>query len=236
MNNLCECGCGLPTSIAEYTNPKRSDIKGQPRRFRRGHYQRVYVSPNLGRKERDMAERFWEKVDKSGECWLWTSTCYPNGRGQFKVHGKTLKAYRVAYELAYGPIPEGLMVCHKCDNPTCVRPEHLFLGTCGDNLRDASAKGRTASGDRNGQIKHPESRLRGENHPWRLHPELLDKRRGELGPNAKLTEEQVLDIRRRYTDGESQKALAVKYGVRPGCIWAIVTGKTWTHLELVPRA
>lgn len=101
---------------------------------------------------RPLAERFWEKVDKSGDCWLWTGR--PDGRmgyGRIRegVAGSaTLLAHRVAWELAFGPVPAGLDVCHTCDIPLCVRPDHLFLGTTLDNMADAKAKGRMATGDR----------------------------------------------------------------------------------------
>lgn len=108
----------------------------------------------IGRPPSDIETRFWSKVDTSGDCWLWTSTKYPNGRGQFKVANKNLKAYRVAYELEYGPIPEGLQVLHHCDNPSCVRPAHLFVGTCADNQADMTRKGRGRLGIKNGQYKH----------------------------------------------------------------------------------
>jgi ribosomal protein L34 len=89
-----------------------------------------------------VAERFWPKVEKTDGCWLWTGSLIWCGYGSFHVGGKQLYAHRVAWEIAYGPIPEGQHVCHHCDNRRCVRLAHLFLGTQRDNLRDASAKKR----------------------------------------------------------------------------------------------
>ena len=86
--------------------------------------------------------RFWRSVDTSGECWTWTASKWPNGYGRINVAGRTVGTHRVAYELEYGPIPEGMFVCHTCDRRDCVRPTHLFLGSVGDNNRDMWSKGR----------------------------------------------------------------------------------------------
>jgi hypothetical protein len=107
------------------------------------------------------AQRFWAKVDKSGDCWIWTGTCKELGYGQFHYQGKTRTAHRVAWLLTHGPIPaETPCVLHHCDNPPCVRPEpgHLFLGTLGDNARDMAAKGR-------GSFQRPEVRRFGLDNP-----------------------------------------------------------------------
>lgn len=102
------------------------------------------------------SERFWAKVDKSGECWEWTSA--KSNYGVFWVGGpkRSMYAHRWAYEEANGPIPNGMLVCHKCDNPFCVRPGHLFLGTEMDNKTDSVQKRRHAFGVRNGGAKTPE--------------------------------------------------------------------------------
>jgi hypothetical protein len=103
---------------------------------------------------RPLEERFWEKVDKSDAdgCWLWTATraCrpeYESGYGRIYAHGKARPAAQVAWELANGqPFPEGMLACHHCDNPPCVRPDHIFPGTNSDNINDAVNKGRWSKG------------------------------------------------------------------------------------------
>lgn len=93
-------------------------------------------------------ERFWKKVQKTDWCWIWTASFFTNGYGQFR-HGsrtdgtrKLDHAHRMAYRLEVGQIPEGMLVCHKCDNKKCVNPDHLFLGTSKDNTQDMIKKGR----------------------------------------------------------------------------------------------
>ena len=95
-----------------------------------------------------LTERFWPKVDTSGDCWLWTAAVGSSGYGQLssRLGQAPLRAHRVSWELAFGEIPEGMSVLHRCDTPRCVRPEHLFLGTKADNAADMSRKRRARNG------------------------------------------------------------------------------------------
>lgn len=101
----------------------------------------------------DDAARFWANVDTSGDCWLWRASKDKDGYGHFRVHGQHIRAHRFSYILAHSFIPARLIVCHRCDNPSCVNPSHLLLGTHTDNIADRDAKKRTAKGDRNGYAK-----------------------------------------------------------------------------------
>ena len=101
----------------------------------------------------DCLDRFWSKVDRSGDCWLWKASRTADGYGVIRWAGKSRKAHRVAWVIAAGEIPAGKLVLHRCDVPGCVRPSHLFLGTDADNARDRTEKGRGAKGERMGRAK-----------------------------------------------------------------------------------
>jgi hypothetical protein len=167
---------------------------------------------NASRVRRSVDERFWEKVDRSGgadACWPWTASRDALGYGFFRVSTRQSmwKSHRVAWLLTRGERPS-LLVCHRCDNPPCCNPAHLFLGTNADNIADRDAKGRTAVG----MVTHF----------------------GEASPLAKLSDEQVRQIRELYAGGGiSQAAIAARYGVAQTHVGRIVRGKrrTATHLR-----
>lgn len=158
-------------------------------------------------KIRPLAERFWEKVAKrsADECWEWTACRNANGYGTIGSggrKGRAVLAHRVSYEIHFSPIPGGLCVLHSCDNPSCVNPAHLHLGTNFDNVQEAI--------ERNLRWVHL----------------------GSKAGTAKLTEDDVRSIRLEYSQDptSSLKSLAIKYGVSDPAIRMILTGKGWKHV------
>lgn len=201
-----------------------------------------------------LSERFWPLVDKNGPapahcpelgaCWVWTRSKHTFGYGKIGINYKTFGTHCVAWELTYGPIPDGQWVLHKCDNPPCVRPDHLFLGTQADNMADRDAKHRLPTGDahwsrrnpervarglRSGKYTKPEATPRGERHGLRKHPELAA--RGERANKSTLTEQDVRDIRRLYAERQANMyELAARYGISRPAVGYIIKRKTWQHV------
>lgn len=148
-------------------------------------------------KTRAAFERRYIPEPNSG-CWLW-SGAHNRGYGQIQVRGKTEKAPRLSWMLHRGPIQDGRCVLHRCDNPACVNPEHLFLGTHADNAADRAAKGR------------------GRNRVLR----------GEKNPQSKLTREAVLQIHDLLASGATQRSLAARFGVGCTTITRIASGRSY---------
>lgn len=164
-----------------------------------------------------VGERFWARVDKTGDCWVWTgATQKAWGYGLIGARGKSQLAHRIAWELTNGPIPEGMNVCHRCDNPPCVNPDHLFLGTQADNNADKESKSRG---------NHP----RGERHGTYTKPESVT--RGSASPNTHLSERDIRAIRSMYATGDwSQEALGQLFGSDQTAISKIVRRVSWKHV------
>ncbi len=181
-----------------------------------------YCSRTCERKDQIRADapnipaRFWAHVDKSAGsdgCWPWVAYKNRKGYGQLRAGGRGILAHRMAYVLTNGPIPDGLFVCHTCDNPICCNPAHLFLGTNTDNMQDAAKKGRTVKGD-----KHP------------LHRDPSRAPHGEKCGTHKLCTQDVLAIRARAGTGITHRELASRYGVSQSEITQIINRKRWTHI------
>src|SRR5580704_5089112 len=145
--------------------------------------------------------RHWNLV-AARECWEWAGSRHPRrGYGQVTNDGKTAKAHRVMWRLTYGAIPDGLHVLHRCDNPPCINPAHLFLGTNADNVADRVRKGRSSRASVN---------------------------RGEKNALAKLTWNKIAEIRVMLADGVSGKDIAEVYKISRSVVSNIKTGKRWT--------
>lgn len=148
--------------------------------------------------------RFSSHVLKTDTCWLWIGAKKnERGYGAFWLDGKRVAAHRASFVIHRGQIPRGLRVCHTCDNPSCVRPDHLFSGTDSDNMRDCAAKGRC---------------------PTQVNPSIVS---GENNGQAILSGAQVMDIRNAYFNGERAAVLADRYGVHHTHINRILTGRKW---------
>lgn len=156
----------------------------------------------MGKPKRDIKERFEEKFEKDevSGCWNWTASKHKQGYGWFRLNKKMQMAHRISYQLYIGSIKEGLLVCHHCDNPRCVNPGHLFLGTDTDNVQDCVKKGRNRYGDNAGE-KHGLS---------------------------KLTDEQVSAIRTMWSNGAHGVDLAKEFSVSQANISLIVHHRRWT--------
>lgn len=202
---LCECGCGQPAPIAKRTNRQWGHVKGQPVRFIVGHHNKM-------RQLRPLAERFWEKVDRRDkeECWEWTGGTDSHGYGTLQIgtHDKPFpgKAHRISYELHYGSIPDGMLVCHKCDNPPCVNPNHLFVGSYSDNIEDCYAKNRRDAPPGHGKI--------GEDHP-----------------SSHFSNEQVLRWREDFPkSGMTMTSFAELHGIPRNTMVSILKRQNYKHI------
>jgi hypothetical protein len=160
-------------------------------------------------KMKTLEERFWKYVDKKGDndCWVWKGYRQIYGYGQIFINKKSCGTHRVMWELVNGPIPEGLFVCHHCDNPPCCNLSHLFLGTSQDNVNDMMQKGRFVrySGSRNGK----------------------DNGKGRGKGGKKLTMIEATEIRELRKTGLTFLEIGNKYRVSAVMIYYIVSGKFW---------
>lgn len=165
------------------------------------------MANSYGNGHLSVEERFWSKVDQTGgdsACWEWRAGGDQDGYGIFyPSRDKGIRSHRFSWMLRHGDIPAGLKVLHACDNPSCVNPSHLSLGTDLDNVRDMDRKGRR------------------RNNPAR----------GEANGKARLTIHQVMQIRARAVTGDSMTAIAREYGVTKSAIRSVVRCRTWRHVQ-----
>lgn len=154
-------------------------------------------------------ERFWSKVDKNADngCWEWTG-CIRNGYGRISINDKMYQAHRVSWEIVNGEIPEGLFICHHCDNRKCIKPSHLFLGTNSDNMQDMIKKGR-------GNFNHPNIKI------------------GEKNGASKLKNHEVRAIKHlAQSKIASINSLRKLYNISYNTIHCLLNEKTWKHIKL----
>lgn len=174
--------------------------------WRRPHGAASHPVPSGGRMDLSphAVSWFWSRVDRGSadDCWEWTGARRSDGYGRFHPfrHGPSVGAHRFSFTLHCGPIPSGLFVLHTCDNRACVRPDHLFVGTNLDNVRDMFSKGRQS-------LRH-----------------------GEFAGRARLTEVNVRDIRQRNAEGVGARTLAREFGVSRRAVQQAIQRKTWRHL------
>lgn len=170
----------------------------------------AYVGRKGGKIRLTTAEKFWARVDRTGgpdSCWPFSGGYKAKGgHGQIvigtrKTGGILIGSHRLAWTLTNGPIPKDMCVCHKCDNPPCCNPDHLFLGTASENFADMRRKGRA----RGGSLK------------------------GEINRNSRFTDEQVKQIRDKYSSGKSQREIGEEYGVGQTTISYIIKNG-WRHV------
>ena len=157
------------------------------------------------------------EIDEQTGCHNWTGNTSSQGYGLLRIDGEKYLASRISYAIYHGEFPAEFCCCHHCDNPKCVNPEHLFLGTHADNMTDKTKKGRG-------------NQPRGENHWSKTQPLLIP--RGANHYAAKLDDAKALEIvRLRKEDGLSQRAIAKEFGVCHAIVGRIINRKIWTHLK-----
>lgn len=145
-------------------------------------------------------ERFWEKVEKTESCWNWIGSRNADGYGVLDIDGLNYRAHRFVLEIEGGKIPSSIKVCHKCDNPICVNPDHLFLGSQADNVKDMRDKGRASD---------------------------YFTKKGHEHPKAKFTEDEIRTIKQLAGEGISQRKIAERYGVAQQTISRIINGRRY---------
>jgi len=156
-------------------------------------------------------DRLWERIDRVGDCWVFTGMKTNKGYGKIRVGSRTdgtrkmVSSHRLSWELTNGKIPDGMHVLHRCDNPSCINPAHLFLGSNQDNMSDMANKGRSR------------------------------KSIGVLNPSVKLTEEQVREIKLRLKNGESVVSMEDDYPVGRELLYHIKNNRNWSHIKLEKR-
>ena len=148
-------------------------------------------------------DRFWPKVEKTESCWIWKGASTTSGHGRFKINGLMYGPHRIMYELNYGPIPQGLYICHKCpcgDNPSCCNPEHLYAGTPSQNCQDEVRKQRTRHFTATNASKYYGVRYDSNRKNW-ISYVYVDRKLNDIGRHSS-----EIDAARNY-----DRIIAIKY-------------------------
>lgn len=195
---ICQV-CGV-----EFTPRKTNTNRDRPCCTRKCGYKYRSIRRKEKASQRHIGDRFWPQVavGASHECWEWQFHRDKANYGRFKIGQRSERAHRVAYQLAKGEIPTGLVVRHTCDNPPCCNPNHLLIGTVQDNNQDCVERGR-----------------------FRLTPMY-----GSEHPRAIITEEQVLKVRALRDSGVRAKEIAAMFNISISSVYAIGTGRSWKWL------
>ena len=188
----------------------------------------------ISKKDR-ILERFaslYKKVESG--CWEWKENFVSGGYGRTYIAriescDRHVLAHRLSYMIHFGEIPKNMCVMHKCDNPRCVNPDHLMLGTKGDNNIDRASKGRSSRGDNHYSRTTPERLSRGDHHYSRIRPESLA--RGSKHGCSKISEQDVMEIRNLKNEGWSLGRLAERFAISKSNVSDVVNRKTWRHVE-----
>ena len=204
--------------VHDYSTDKYQTLSGLARKFgcSIGKIRKLLVSKNVAIRsaseaqtkrstfEKEDHKRFWNNVNKGAdhECWGWLASSDSCGYGRFRFRSKLLSAHRVSWEIHNGKIPNGLHILHKCDNPNCVNPNHLSLGTHQDNMNDRGAKKRTSGGNL----------------------------KGEANKASRFSESDIITMRDLAKQGVKQKEIASQFGTTQPVISNIINHKYWTHI------
>lgn len=226
--NICS-KCGEKAEWVKLTHQCRKCIVARKKDWKRkkNKHKCAYCDkdfiPNSSCKECSVKCRILKRVSNVNDCWEWQGKITKCGYGEITINQKYRLVHRLSYEVFRGKIPEGLLVCHSCDNKKCINPDHLWVGTCKENIQDAKNKGLLPN--LKGRKVSEETRIKLKNRRYEL-----PKTQNENHWNNKLSNDDVLEIRKMLEIGFKQYEIANRYGVNSSVISKIKTGKARCHI------